>query len=62
MTTLAHADPSLILLSSSFADAKDRKPFLVAPAREGVRFIHGALVGLTLCLPFWILVVWAFLR
>ena len=48
MTTLVHSDPSLIQLSSSFADAEGREPFLLAPAREGVRFIHGALVGMAL--------------
>jgi hypothetical protein len=58
MITQAHCETSLNALFPESLDGASGP----LPPREGVRFVRGSLCGVTLCLPFWLWILWAVVR
>jgi hypothetical protein len=59
MTTYASCEDSLgIHLLPVMSDEQEWIPDLL-PRPDGIRFVRGALIGIALCLPIWVLGWWA---
>jgi hypothetical protein len=60
MSTQARSEDSLrLLLPLSLMSDEQEWISDLLPRRDGIHFVRGALLGFALCVPIWVLVLWA---